>query len=471
MHINCHAHVFNFKSVFTGKSLEILFRRLRRGDVPEWLKTAATDHLRRVIVEGQGPALPDSDRLLADLAARLGPGGPMSAVTRRMATVRGLEGLGTRMESWLARLPDRLTPAAADARRKSVLDLIEFLRIGLHPTIRDVARILMDQLAPDEATVALMMDITSGPDDSEPDPFQRQMLDTSDLIRVYPGRIFPFVAANPVRPGFMERVRSAVGRLGFVGVKLYPSLDERFDWKGGDRLFGWCERHEVPLMVHCNDKGFDLSEVSAGQSDPDKWRVILAAHPKLRVCFGHFGGDADMTARRFPDGGWTRIVLDLMRDHAGVYADVSFHPAAMGGGAGARRYFERLGGWIRDPAVGGRILFGSDFYLIRPFATESFCWALYRKHLAPEDFDRIAGRNAAAYLGLEGPDGAPAANIRRHLRFLARNASRVEARPAPWAIRAIESLGGPPVEFPVRPAPEQERAEKGPDAGADADAP
>lgn len=450
MYINCHAHVFNFRSVFTEKSVGILLQRIRRGDLPEWFKEAVTDFLRRLIVEGRGPGLPEVDVLLADLAARLATRKRTPAVAVRLAAVPALAPLAARMDTWLAQLPESLTALSADPHRQSVLDLIEFLRIGLLPGIRDVARVLMDQLQPDEAAVALTMDITRGPDDAETDPFPKQLRDTSALIRAYPGRLFPFVAANPLRPDFLAQVRRAVSRLGFVGVKLYPSLDDRYDWAAADTLFAWCERHGVPVMVHCNDSGFSPDAYASGQGDPDKWRVILGHHPGLRICFGHFGGGENFTASEWPGAHWTRIILDLMREHPGVYADVSFHVHAMDGGAGERRYFARLKDILADPETSGRVLFGTDFFLMRQRATERACWAYYRKHLGPERFATIATANPERYLGLRGPDGLPEANIRRHLGFLARHAARLAAMPAPWVMQAFADIGEPTPPFAIR---------------------
>ncbi len=51
MRINCHAHVFNAKSVFNKYTVEILLNRLADVDIPEPVKKAVDKQLKRVIKE------------------------------------------------------------------------------------------------------------------------------------------------------------------------------------------------------------------------------------------------------------------------------------------------------------------------------------------------------------------------------------------------------------------------------------
>lgn len=51
MRINCHAHIFNAKSVFTSETLEILLRRITEMEIPALVKTELAAQLGKILTK------------------------------------------------------------------------------------------------------------------------------------------------------------------------------------------------------------------------------------------------------------------------------------------------------------------------------------------------------------------------------------------------------------------------------------
>ncbi len=266
-----------------------------------------------------------------------------------------------------------------------------------------------------------MMDITTG-DGSDAKLFKRQVRDTSQAVLDYPGRIFPFFAVNPARGNHLKLMKDALKNGGFVGVKLYPSLGYKLDTPEMDAVFAHCAETETPILMHCNEGGFYARKEYIPYGNPRKWRAILAKYSSLRVCFGHFGGDGNITEHPVDDSSWTGTILELMATYPGVYADISYNTAPTKSDENAEAYFANLERWLdSDSPYRDRILFGTDFFLVRMRMRESSYWTYFETKLEEtslgvDAFKQIAEINPAAYLGL--PASAPRANIARYIDFV-----------------------------------------------------
>lgn len=108
-----------------------------------------------------------------------------------------------------------------------------------------------------------------------------------------------------------------------------------------------------------------------------------------------------------------------MRTYEGVYADVSYHTDPMDGGQAELNYFNNLKELINDDTIGKRVLWGTDYTLVRQRAREENYWAYFQRHLTSQEFEQIAEINPQAYLGLPEDDGSGAKqNIQRYAHFL-----------------------------------------------------
>jgi predicted TIM-barrel fold metal-dependent hydrolase len=321
-----------------------------------------------------------------------------------------------------------------DYRKGDVFDAFETLRIFLQADTRRVADWLMREIPPGDACVPLMMDITNG-DGADNAQFAAQLEDTSSAARAYPGRLLPFVFANPLRPGFLDVVKNALEKKGFLGVKLYPSLGYSVDQPALEPLYEHCLGNGIPLLTHCSQGGFIGTQDGQKYADPELWRPVLARHPGLKVCFAHFGGG--------PDQAWAASILKLMKDHPGVYSDIAFHRTPMEGDDKEKLYFARMADYLREPAYRERILFGTDFWLIRPRLSEPNHWRYFESRFDREGkdfFHQIAEVNPGRFLGLPG-HGANKA-VEHYADFIAADPKKIESPPARWVVDLIRARQG-----------------------------
>ncbi len=453
MFVNCHAHIFNLKSVFTDRTLETLVNRIRQKAWPEFVTTAFDKALRKALAG----KCPDEDALLRELADSL-------SIDKGLAKFMGLlkggipadlqvllggdtAGLETdALRELLRKLGDRIDDNH-DADHETLTDLIAFAGILLLPTINRVASNLMRQIPADAGAVALMMDITEGGTADEA-LFEAQIEDTSRAVLAFPGRLFPFVAVNPMRTSHYKRMASALMEKGFVGVKLYPSLGYPLDSDEMGAVFDYCAEHSVPLLQHCNDEGFRFDVKSADYCHPRHWRPILQKHPDLRICFGHFGGVENLAAPTIRPKSWTGQILALMDDFERVYADIAYHTVPMQGGRKQDKYFKNMRTLLTNSTYGSRVLFGTDYHLVRQRLREDNHWRYWQSQFSEEEFRQIAEVNAARFLGLPDAAGAGAQpNIERHLEFIYAKRYELESIPAPWVAAAVRQTRGGNVSF------------------------
>lgn len=335
-----------------------------------------------------------------------------------------------------------------DARKKGLVDLLEFLYILLQPSIRHVTRRLMEQQAPDGAVVALTMDITEGGTTNDV-MYRHQLTHTANQILSYPGRFFPFVCVNTRRTDHFAIMERALVAQGYVGVKLYPSLGYQVDSQAMRAVYAYCAERGVPMLMHCSPGGFFRSKQAIHFSDPEHWQPILEDFPTMKICFAHFGGADNLVQAQIPADSWTQRILDLMEAYDGVYTDISYNDAPMDGGEKEARYFDHLKRILADPVRGGRILFGTDYFLVRMRVREENFWTYFEERLTGSEFKQMAERNPARFLGLPTGNAALSQPMQNYMHFVARNSTRCAALPAPWLDRAIKRELGEEVMFNV----------------------
>ena len=102
-------------------------------------------------------------------------------------------------------------------------------------------------------------------------------------------RMIPFVAVDPRYLGvgdLVDHLRHMVATGPRIGVKIHPPV-QRMDV--GDEtywpIFAYCEAEQVPVLAHAGP-----SENGAPYGEPDAFRPLLDALPRLRVWLAHLGG-------------------------------------------------------------------------------------------------------------------------------------------------------------------------------------
>jgi len=438
MLINAHTHIFTVNSVLSREAITIMAGRLRKMGLRDFIVEAVEEILDRQL---DRPEYLVEDELLVRFMSAIANTSSFKSLARTAASlpfeVRLLSGTTDHLEVRAVRAAlDRLSSwiDAQDGPGKSPFDVFETLRIAMQPTIPRVASKLMAHLGPDDAIVALMMDIVADEEgDRDRRNFLGQIRGTMDAVLARPGRVLPFIAVNPGRPEHFDVMRRAIEEQGFLGVKLYPSLGYEMTTDLILNVLAYCREMDVPITVHCTASGFSKDASSSGFAHPKHWlKLFTGPSDDVRVCFAHCGGwggfcDAD------PDQvEWASSVLSYMSDHPNVYADLSYHVQMMiEGGETEKKYFAALKKLLAGPS-GDRILFGTDSWLLRLNVDDSAYWAYFQTHCTKAQFERIAGTNPRRFLGIPEAGGQPAPNILRHLEFLERNAAAVGALPAKW---------------------------------------
>lgn len=459
LRINCHAHVFNFASVFTERTLEILLSRIKMNSR---LSNSVADLMEPVLKQAMtkvGDRLEDPEDVLEKLLSKINIAGQAEGLATaigdflgKSVQLRGGDALTTLGATLLGDIWDAVRSWiisekswSDDAEAANWRDMINFLYIGLQPNISEVTDILMAGKADNEAVVALMMDITTADDQAgDEEQFVDQMKQTSQQVLNYPGRFFPFVAMHPERETCLTHVKDALDNLGFVGLKLYPGLGYALDQKIIRDALRECVKRQAPAMVHCTSVGFTAAG-QAFQSAPEKWGAILEHDDfkELKVCFGHFGGAENML-----DGlegkGFTGQILDLMERFPGrVFADISYNEAPMCGEDDCKKYFDNLHQWLKDDRYKNQILYGTDFHLVCLRITEPHYHRFFLEKLGPDKMTRIEVDNPARYLGLPAGERLLAKNLESYRDFVYKNRFDCLRPAAAWLAQALKDEYGP----------------------------
>lgn len=464
MFLNCHAHVFNLRSVLTPHALTILRDRIRREVSPKALGDAVADVISGVFESIQDGRDLDEGRIVREVLDELTEAAGFDELRDQLPDVaqelldRGLDSLENALLFRLVDQLDRtLNQRGGDAKSATVTDVVALLRLALQATTRDVAARLLHQIGPERGAVALMMDITNG-DGSDDDLYEAQIQDLSDLVLAYPGRIFPFVAIHTARADHLPKMTEALTSRGFVGVKLYPALGYEVGTGAMKAVLEEAVRLDAPLLSHTTPSGFfqpnDGSDDAIDFGDPVHWGPLLDEIDGFRICFAHFGGSSKLTKdpipgtdQEKPRDRWTGRILELMDGDQGdrVFTDVSFHTAPMEEGVEEETtYFENLKKLLGDADRRDQILFGTDTWVVRMQLSEGSYWRFFQNGvdsngLTKPEFQRMAETNNHRFLGLplSGPNLPMGSNVERYVKFVAERLDQLESKPAPWLLEAL----------------------------------
>jgi predicted TIM-barrel fold metal-dependent hydrolase len=447
MHINVHAHVFTLRTVLSREAIRVITQRLTDRGVPALLVEAVEGLLARLLDRPEN--LDERQllaRLLGELRERVGFDDFVEANLARLpfhAVIRG-EGLESLQVDTLRAALDQLATVMGVGEEvgKRPFDIVQTLRLAMRSTITEVADELLEQMEPDDALVALMMDIRA-PDetDRDRDNFLRQIAGTREAALQRPGRVLPFFAVHPDRPDHLELLRERLEEGSFLGVKLYPSLGYEIDSPELLRVYELCLEMDVPILLHCGHGGFYRRREYVDYCDPRHWEPVLQGdREELRVCFAHFGGWESLgRPDGLDEGTWGGTILRLMRERPNVFTDLAYHSNQMTDPEDEERYFGTLARLLEDEHLRTRILFGTDSWLLRLDMTEDTYWRYYRQHTTPAEFGFIATTAPRLFVGFPETPGSPLRpNLRRHAEWLAAHASVVGASPASWLREATD---------------------------------
>ena len=203
------------------------------------------------------------------------------------------------------------------------------------------------------------------------------------LVDLAPDKFIGFAGVDPLAPGAADKLEDAFTRLKLKGLKLHPGR-QRFQPADPrlEPIYQLCERYDKPILFHA---GLSWEpDTLTSFSHPLCFEAVAAAHPKLRICLGHFG---------WP---WVRETAMLMVKYPNVYADT---------GAlyfdNAREFYTQTFTrdipitWI-DRSLRHQVMFGSNnprFEQIR------MAQAIGQLGLRESTLELIRGENALVFLG------------------------------------------------------------------------
>jgi predicted TIM-barrel fold metal-dependent hydrolase len=325
-----------------------------------------------------------------------------------------------RLFFWFARVfdPDRSTRLGRYAQivetsyKKTQREVFEIVR-GFYPERTRFVVLPMDMSRMNAGGVEIGID--------------EQHREVAKLRDEHPDLVVPFAAVDPRHDGIVEKTIALIDERGFRGLKLYPPtgyhpFDRRL-WP----LYDYAEAHDVPVLTHCSRpasvqyRGEPTREMRVDPvtgdvlqlgryellerfTDPDAYVPLLRAHPKLRVCLAHFGGQDDW--KRYLDRpwhsgtgqekSWLAKILDMIRsgDYPGLWTDISYTLYA------DDEHVYLLEVLLSDPKVSERVLFGSDFYVVENAELEERRRSVrIRAVLGEQLFTQIAVTNPKVFLG------------------------------------------------------------------------
>ena len=287
------------------------------------------------------------------------------------------------------------------------------------------------------------------------DNYEIQIQDFQALKETMPDRIYPFFSVDPRRDsefehGVLGEIKKHVGkRKTFAGLKLYTGLGYSptdpvlFDNSKGKSVYGWCQRHNIPITAHCGYGGFshalqrnvvhgDIFYPNAGEvismeyidkdlilkyehgilnfeemvkerqlylNHPKLWRKVLEKYPKLRINFAHMGGNKQVAkyATGLHTGYWTKQILELVSDYKYAYTDLSFMTPVSNPKFNVDILYSNIYSNLSSK-VKKKILWGSDFFMLDLAETDLSRYLEQFKQAFGSDFVKISYENPKRFL-------------------------------------------------------------------------
>jgi predicted TIM-barrel fold metal-dependent hydrolase len=242
--------------------------------------------------------------------------------------------------------------------------------------------------------------------------------------------VFPFLSVDPRRPDILETVKQKVGPdKAFLGIKLYPPMGfSPTDpvLMGDDGLYAHCQGKGIPVTAHCSNGGFAtyankvvvsghivdrntgkvrevnhetiefqnifFSETNAAideraniLNNPMIWELVVNKYPRLYLNLAHLGGKSD---------DWRKRILSMMQPENNLYSDLACHsdPALL------RKIQAEI--FSNEPSfpAKGRIMYGSDYYMLMLFSDNLDGYLKSFKELFAEDFRAISFLNPQKFM-------------------------------------------------------------------------
>lgn len=290
-----------------------------------------------------------------------------------------------------------------------------------------VNRLMDDYYGMNVILCPLMIDMTQSISGSIIDDYNVQIEKMKALRNLMPERLLPFFAADPNNPGMIEnfiRVFSSSDDYKFFGLKIYPSLGYLPSHPDLMMLYGICEKKRIPVTTHCGGatvhasaqfiegiKGYHLlpdssftdieinktfkrkKEYAVFFNHPHNWIPVLEKYPGLRLNLAHFGGETEW--EKFMNGtknNWVSLIIEMAERYHGLFTDFSYTLNNM-------KFTKTLKGILgKNENLAGRVLFGSDYYMVIIEGGFSKTIGSFRSEMGEMTMKKIARKNPMRFL-------------------------------------------------------------------------
>jgi len=271
-----------------------------------------------------------------------------------------------------------------------------FIRFARATSMEDNANYLFANSPKKNIFAPLLMDMFYGIGGNQRKDYYTQMDEMKTLRDKYPDKLLPFVAIDPNNPDALNIFRKAFSAdYNFFGVKIYPALGYLPSHPVLMDIFSICEQKNIPVTTHCGgyavhstkstikidakilnsqNQLIDFSQnvdfyTKAQYGDffnkPDNWEPVLQTYPKLKLNFGHFGGDEQWTNyANNQSNTWPVKIMDMMHRYDNVYTDISYM-LYLDNSPKTKPVMDHFRKILDDnQLVLQRTLFGTDFFMV-----------------------------------------------------------------------------------------------------------
>ena len=211
----------------------------------------------------------------------------------------------------------------------------------------------------------------------------------------YSDKVFPFLGIDPRRNNIDMLIQQVGKDKTFAGIKLYPPNGFSPSDPRLDIMYNYCSKNNIPIIVHCSYGGFATPVktlqvngyiLKKGESIPVKyngnitfekglltdsyndmvrerarllnhpliWSKILEKYPQLKLVLAHFGDSDDKNCL----DEWRNEIQSLMTQYPSLYTDISCMSDV-----DCSHLYKVKTIYDTNPALQGRILYGSDYFL------------------------------------------------------------------------------------------------------------
>lgn len=260
--------------------------------------------------------------------------------------------------------------------------------------------------------------------------YPSQLYQIIEIKKKYPDSFIPFISIDPRRGdarSLLDFLKLHVEKLGFGGIKLYPSLgffpfDNRLS-----EVYKYAEEKQIPIITHCTNGGiyyrgksftqdqinpvnlnpnssrsFDFSKsqnLKNGEFknlflDPDNYLEVLQVYPKLKLCFAHYGGNNQiLDSKKGIKNTWYEKIKNLLNhpNFPNIYTDISYTLCD-------KKVFKYLLEDIRNDTINKKLLFGTDFFMTTREKREDYLFNDFRYILSSDEFNLISNINPITFL-------------------------------------------------------------------------